>query len=88
MLTLSPILNFQNQHKEAAAELSKVIKSGFMATSMSFALAELASRPSITQEQIAGAKLYIEKLMNLAEPLPAPVPAIPSKELGQKTETK
>ncbi len=86
-LSLSPILNFQGQHKAVAEELSKVMRTGFMATSMSFALSEMAYR-NASKEEMIGAKIFIGVLMNLAEPLPIPPPSLPDKELRGQTDFK
>jgi len=83
MLSLSPILNFQQTQKAAAEQLAQTIRTSWMPTALTFALAEMSSR-NATREELIGARIFIGILMNLAEPLSPPTPALPSKELGQK----
>lgn len=87
MLTLSPIFHFQSVRKDDSVQLATAIRTSWMTTSLTYALAEMSIR-NATKEELVGARIFIGILMNLGEPIPLAVPAFPDKELGQPTKPK
>jgi hypothetical protein len=83
MLALSPITHFQKTRATDAEELFKAVRTVWMTSALTHALAEMSGR-NATNDELRGARIFIGILLNMAEPIPAPAPPLPDKSLGQK----
>lgn len=66
MIILSPTAQFQKACPQEALALAEAIPSKWMAAALTHAFAQMASDGK-SKEELAGAKYFIEKLINLAE---------------------
>ena len=83
-MTLTPISVFQSVHKELAVEHQAAVRSNALAIRLSFALAAMAGKTSVTSENLIGARIFIDTFLNLAEKPEQPKPMVPNKDLGQR----
>lgn len=82
MLALKPIEVFQSTHKDDAAAHAALVRTSALNLALSFALAEMAGRTSITSENLVGARMFAGIFLNLAEKPEPPKPMLPNKDLG------
>jgi len=68
------------QQKASAEELRKVIPSAWMTCALTCALSEMAYTKA-TSENLAGARMFIDILINMGEETALPPEPPPSKEL-------
>jgi hypothetical protein len=80
MNTISPKALFLQAHKDKAEELSKIVLDTTLRHATVFALAEMANERGVTQEQLDGAKRFVDILINLGEP-PQKQPEFPDRTL-------
>ena len=92
MLQLTPYQVFQATQKDAAAAHQSIVRTAGFSMILSFALAEMAGRANVTSENLVGARMAFNILLNLAEKPDVAKPPLPNKDLGQpikkKTEPK
>jgi hypothetical protein len=62
---------FQNSATDYKGAISEMAKSPALRVSVIYAMAELASRGA-THEQLAGARAFVDILINLGEPIEPP----------------
>lgn len=84
MLSLTPAITFLKTQPELAAEHSADVRSSKMPVILSFALAAMAGKSNVTNDNLLGARIFIDTLLNLAEKPEVPKLAAPNKDLGMK----
>jgi hypothetical protein len=83
MLVLSPSLLFQQSQKDSAAEHMARVRTTAFPTMLTFALAEMAGRNTVTSENLVGARMLVGIILNLSEKQEDPKLQLPNKDLGQ-----
>jgi hypothetical protein len=88
LMTLTPISVFQAVHKELATEHQASVRSNAILVKLSFALAAMSGKSNVTNENLIGARIFIDTFLNMAEK-PEPVkPVLPNKDLGFRQSDK
>jgi hypothetical protein len=82
MIVLSPMSVFQSTHKDDAAAHAALVRTSALNLALSFSMAEMAGRTSITSENLVGARILANIFLNLAEKPEPPKQMLPNKELG------
>lgn len=86
MLALMPMTVFQATQKELAAEHQSNVRSTRLPILLTFALAEIAGRPNVSSENLIGARMLINTLLNLAEKPEVPNKTAPNKDIRTDAE--
>lgn len=85
---LNPAKTFRAVHSEIAVEHAAAVRTNKFHVIHDFALSEMSTGRDITPEELRGAKIYINILLNMAEKPESPKPAAPDKSLGQPPNDK
>lgn len=85
-MTLTPASVFLATQKELASEHQAAVRSNALAIRLSFALAAMAGKSTVTSENLIGARIFIDTFLNLAEKPDAAKSMAPNKEIRTDAE--
>lgn len=86
MQSLKPIELFQKTQKEFAAEHQADVLGSKLRLTLTFALAAMAGKTNVTNENLVGARIFIDTLLNLAEKPEVDRPPMPQKDIRTDAE--
>lgn len=82
MPTIDAKSEFLKSQKASLPDVANLVTSPLMRTTMVFAFSQMAEMGA-TKEQLEGARIYRDLLLNLAEP-PPEKPSFPQRQLKQE----
>lgn len=86
MLQLKPIDLYQKTQKDSAPEHQAQVHTSRYQVALTFALAAMAGKPNVTNENLMGARIFIDTLLNLAEKPEVDRVPLPQKDLRTDSE--